>query len=170
MTEERTLLNATVVFPLKNNGAEILLAKKAWKIGAGCWNGYGGGIEPGENDRESASRELFEESGLSATSKELVKVGVVDFHNHKSDGTVFTCRVHFFFAPIWDGEIKETPEMLTPTWFPIHDVPLDEMMPADRVFLPLILNGKKVRASAVYTPFQKELIGPVEVEEVSELD
>lgn len=44
--EEKTLLKAVIVFPLRRRS--VLLAKKAEKIGAGCWNGYGGGIVESE--------------------------------------------------------------------------------------------------------------------------
>ena len=40
------------------------------------------------------------------------------------------------------------------------------MMPADREFVPLIFEGKKVFVTAYYTPFQKELKQEVEITEV----
>ncbi len=59
--EEKTLLNATICFSKKGN--QILLAFKTEKIGKDCWNGYGGGIEYGENAKIAAVRELKEETG-----------------------------------------------------------------------------------------------------------
>ena len=168
--EEKVLLNATLVFLVRNRGAQVLLALKTKKIGAGCWNGYGGGIEPGEDPREAAAREFQEESGAVVSPRDLEKVSVVDFHNTKTDGMVFICRVHVYMAHVWQGEPKETEEMAQPTWFNSSDLPLSQMMPADRSWLPPILKGKKIRASAVYSPFQKELLGPVEVHEVSSLE
>jgi len=53
--------------------------------------------------------------------------------------------------------------------FDINNLPLDQMMPADREFFPLILNGKKIIAHATYGPYQKELIGEVVIQEVEEL-
>jgi len=137
----------------------------------GCWNGYGGGIEKGETAVLCAIRELEEESGLKIKPKDLEKVAIVDFHNEKSDGSVFICRVHFFKVLNWEGEIKETEDgaMITPTFFDINNLPLDKMMPADKEFMPQILNGKKLLVKSYYTPFQKELKRKVEIEEVKEL-
>lgn len=168
--EEKVLLNATLVFLVRNRGDQVLLALKTKKIGAGCWNGYGGGIEPGEDPQEAAIRELQEESGAVVSPDNLEKAAVVDFHNTKTDGTVFTCRVHVYLAHAWQGEPKETDEMAQPTWFNRLDLPLNQMMAADRDWFPPILSGNKIRASASYSPFQKELLKPVEVQVVSSLE
>lgn len=168
MNEEKTLLNATLVFPVTEDG-KVLMAMKAKKIGAGCWNGYGGGIEAGEDPKIAAVRELKEESGLVASPDDLKKISVVDFHNTKNDGTVFVCRVHVYLVNSWQGEARETKEMLSPTWFDVSELPFDQMMPGDRVWLQPALSGKKVVATAHYGPFQKELLKPVVLQEVMEL-
>lgn len=166
MQEEKVLFNATVCLPVK--GWQVLLGMKTRKIGMGCWNGYGGGIEEGETIVSCAIRELKEESGLIANQSDLEKVAIVDFHNEKSDGSLFVCRVHFFLVKDWQGESVETADgaMITPTFFDYDNLPFDKMMPADKEFFPLILKGKKVMVKAHYTPYQKELIGPVEITEV----
>lgn len=166
MNEEKTLFVATVCFPIRGN--EILLAKKKMKIGKDCWNGYGGGVEEGETLTETAVRELKEESGIETFEDGLIKIAVMDFYNQKTDGSVFTARVHFYTVSEWEGECHESIEMAEPTWFPINEIPFHEMMPADRIFLPLAFSGKKIVGSAHYSPFQKMLIGDVEIQEVSE--
>jgi hypothetical protein len=42
-------------------------------------------------------------------------------------------------------------------------------MPADRVWLPLVLAGKMIQVKAAYAPFQSELIGEVQIEQVEKL-
>lgn len=168
MSEEKTLLYNTLVFPIR--AKRILMALKTRKIGAGYWNGYGGGIEEGENLRSAACRELREESGLNVNPKDLRKVALIDFHNTKTDGTEFVCRVHVYFVDIWSGEAKDSEEMLWPTWFDLREPPLHKMMPADREWLPPLLAGKKIVVTVRYGPFQKELLGPVEIQEVSSFD
>ncbi len=163
--EEKVLFEATVVFPVR--GGEVLLARKTRKIGAGCWNGYGGGPDEGESLTDTAVRELFEECGLRASPRDLTKIAVMDFHNTKTDGTTFVARVHFYTLSSWSGDYHATDEMADPSWFPIDKLPLEEMMPADRVFLPLALCGKKIVDSAHYGPFQKELRGEVLMQEVA---
>lgn len=159
--EEKVLLEATVCFLHKEN--EILLAMKTRKIGEGCWNGYGGGVEKGEKVIDAAARELEEESGVSTTPQNLNKIAVVDFHNTKSDDSTFVCRVHFYLVDEWTGSAKETEEMVNPTWFEINNLPLDQMMPADKVWLPIALSGKKIMAKACLGPFQKKLLRDVEI-------
>lgn len=167
MIEEKVLFNATVCLLIKEG--KVLLALKTRKIGAGCWNGYGGGIENGETPISCAIRELEEESGVKTKPENLEKVAIVNFHNTKSDGTVFISRVHFFLVNGWEGELIETEEMTNPTFFDIYNLPFDKMMPADREYFPLILNGKKVLVESYYSPFQKELTREVEIQEVGEL-
>jgi 8-oxo-dGTP diphosphatase len=161
---EKVLAHATVCFLVKEN--KILLAVKGRHIGEGCWNGYGGGIDPGEKPKEAAVRELEEEtSGVIALPEDLEKIAEIDFHNTKSDGRNFVCKVHFYLVKKWQGEARETEEMLSPTWFDIDHLPLQKMMPADKKWLPVALSGKKIMASPKYGPFQKELLEDFKIKE-----
>ncbi|MFD0897204.1 NUDIX hydrolase [Loigolactobacillus binensis] len=45
----------------------------------GQWNGVGGKLEPGEAPSAAAKREIFEETGLSATAYKLNAAGVIDW-------------------------------------------------------------------------------------------
>ncbi len=172
MNEEKVLLNATLCLLLKDD--QVLLGLKTKKIGAGFWNGYGGGIEDGESIEEAAIRELEEETGkkigdifITTTKKDLEKVAIVDFENIKSDGVSFVCKVHFFLVRKWSGKAINTDEMTNPTFFDIKDIPIDEMLPADRYFIPLILDNKKIIGKIKYGPYQKELLEPALISEVS---
>jgi 8-oxo-dGTP diphosphatase len=166
MEKEKILLNATLCYLIRGN--EVLLALKTKKIGQGCYNGYGGGIELREKPRKAAVRELREECRVKAKPKDLFKVAVIDFHNATAEGKTFVCRVHVFFLYKWEGEPLETDEMATPTWFGFNNLP-DNLMLADKTWLPLVLEGKRIRARAYYGPYQKMLIGKVEVKEVKYL-
>ncbi len=163
MREEKVLYDASVCF-LYEDG-KILLAFKTDKIGKDCWNGYGGGIEPGETPEECAIRELFEESGKNvvALTEDLKKIAEVDFHNTKTDGTTFICKVHFFLVKKWEGRAKSKNEMINPTWFRIDYLPVERMMPADSYWLPAALAGQKMKVKARLGPYQKKLLSPVEI-------
>jgi len=161
MQEEKILLNATLCFPIRDG--KVLLGLKAKKIGQGRWNGYGGGIDGEETPEQSILRELLEEAKIEALPNSLEKVAIVDFHNNNSDGVAFICRVYVYFVYQWEGEPQETEEMLTPTWYGKDALPLDGMMLADREWLPVVLAGKKIIAEAHYGPFQKTLLGKVQL-------
>lgn len=49
------------------------------------------------------------------------------------------------------------------SWFDKNKLPLNEMMPADRFWVPEILVGKKIIAEAHYGPFQKQLLKEVKI-------
>ncbi|MBI4136155.1 MAG: NUDIX domain-containing protein [Candidatus Vogelbacteria bacterium] len=55
MPIEKVLKEATLVFLVR--AGKVLLARKTRHIGEGRWNGYGGGIDSGENLIQCAIRE-----------------------------------------------------------------------------------------------------------------
>lgn len=162
---EKVLKNATLGFLIREN--RVLLAKKARHIGVGCWNGYGGGIEGEESPEESFLRELHEEGGIRGNRAGLDKRALVDFHNTKADGEVFTCRVHVFVLTRWSGEPETTSEMLNPTWFPVDMLPVDGMMLADKYWIPRALAGERIYAEAWYGPRQETLLREVQISRVA---
>ena len=166
--EEKTPTKVVIVFPIRNE--QVLLARKTGKIGAGCLNGYGGEIEDGESARQAAVRELEEESGLEVLQASLEEVALITFHNQKVDGTIVPCEGHVFFARGCDGVAKSTPEMAAPTWFNITAIAYDEMMLADKEWLPLVFAGKKIIGTVWYGPFQKTLLKPTIIREVESFD
>jgi 8-oxo-dGTP diphosphatase len=167
--EEKTLIDAVLVLLIKDD--QVLLAKKKKKIGEGKLNGYGGGMEPGETARHAAVRELSEESGgVIVEPDDLELVAIVNFLNHKKDGTSFTCRMRIYTATVWRGEPQETEEMGKPQWFDFSKVPYDQLLPADSLWLPIILSNQGwIEAWYEYTPFQGSLVDEGVVEFVSEL-
>ncbi len=173
MREEKVLYNAVVCYLARND--EFLMAFKTEKIGAGCWNGYGGGIETGETPVMATVREFWEEThpdednGVVIYPENLEKIAEIDFHNMKSNGEIFVCKVHFYLTNNWSGEPKDTKTMINPTWFSKDNLP-KRLMPADLDFLPKILTGKKIKATYYYGPFQKELIKDSEVEYVDSFE
>ena len=153
------------MFFLRRN--EVLLVKKVKKIGKGKWNGYGGEIEPGETQRQACAREVREETGgITVCEKDLVKVADAYFHNTTEEGKEFVCHMATFIAYIWEGEPSSTEEMICPTWFDYHILPVSDMLPADPFWLPLALSGEKIIVKAKLAPHQVYLIGEVEIKRV----
>jgi 8-oxo-dGTP diphosphatase len=152
---------ATIVFPIK--GSEVLLAKKTKKIGVGLWNGWGGAQEERETIRQTALREFAEESGLSANLENLEYAGKVTFHNQKADGRKFDVEVHMFLLRKWSGELKSNPEMIEPTFWPIDNLPFDQMMASDRDWLPFVMKGERIDGDVWYILDQNHLAKPSEI-------
>lgn len=121
---------------------KILLAMKKRGFGTGKYNGIGGKIEKGETPEIAMVREAEEE--IFITPIEYNKVGIVEFieiYKGKKVNMLF----HLYIATKWEGEPKESEEM-KPEWFEISQIPYDKMFQDDKYWLPLILDGKKIKA------------------------
>jgi len=132
---------ATLMFILRDE--QILLIHKKRGLGAGKINGPGGRLEPGETPLAAAIRETQEEicvtpTGIQAAG-ELLFQFVDGFSIH---GYVFTATGHI-------GEPKETDEAI-PTWRPTAALPYHQMWADDRVWMPLLLQGRKFTARFLF--------------------
>jgi ADP-ribose pyrophosphatase YjhB (NUDIX family) len=166
---EKVLKKAVICFPVDPlSRSSVWLARKTRYIGVGLYNGYGGGVENGETPLESAVRELEEESGIVEMKSLFEKMAVIDFHNTKSDGHFFVCRCHVFLVNTFQKPMA-TEEMSNPKLFLTEQLPFENMMPADKFWLPHIFKGRKFLAEAHYGPCQETLIGEVKITFVDEL-
>ncbi len=123
---------ATLVFVVKDE--RILLIRKKRGLGAGKINGPGGRLEPGESPLEGAVREVQEE--LRITPLGLRFAGEHSFQF--VDG--YSIHVHVFIASDYEGTPVETDEAV-PLWFPLDEIPYDEMWVDDRLWIPHLLKG-----------------------------
>lgn len=125
---------ATLLFVFR--GRSVLLIDKKKGLGAGKINGPGGRVDPGETPRQAAIREVEEE--LHVTPTGVKKAGELMFQftdGHSIHGYVFT-------ATGYRGRPTETDEA-TPLWFPVNKLPYDRMWADDRVWMPLLLEGRR---------------------------
>jgi mutator protein MutT len=132
----------TLLFLVKND--EILLAMKKRGFGAGRWNGVGGKVEQDETIEQALVRECQEEIGV--TPQKFTKIAIHDFAF--PDGLT-DMQVHAYFCEKWHGTPKETEEM-APKWFKKSKIPYEQMWQDDIVWLPLVLNGKKLKTRFVF--------------------
>jgi 8-oxo-dGTP pyrophosphatase MutT (NUDIX family) len=137
---------ATLCLLVKDN--EILLAMKKRGFGVGKWNGVGGKIDYDKGDKnivDAAIRETKEEIGVLALNPD--KVGVLRFKfPHKPE---WDQDVHVFLVKNWQGEPEESEEMM-PKWFALNEIPYEQMWDDDKLWLPHILDGKKIEADFIF--------------------
>lgn len=143
---------ATVIYLIRDN-KEVLLPWKTRKVGAGKRNGYGGKQDEGESLRACTVRELFDESGAGIVVKEedLIPRARISFFNPGNDEEIPNFDVVFYVAHEFSGEASSTNEMSEPKWFPLHDVPYNDMMVGDHLFVPRILRGECLTGTLHFT-------------------
>jgi 8-oxo-dGTP diphosphatase len=127
---------------------ETLLIRKKRGVGSGQWVGPGGKVEAGETPRDCVVREVREEVGIEVLDPE--KAGVFVYRSDDWDAVV-----HVFRATEYDGTPEETEEA-DPAWFPVEDLPFEEMWQTDREWLPVVLDGGTFRGRFVYSDGEPE--------------
>jgi len=118
-------------------GKVLLLFKSKGLFGEGRWNAPGGKLLSGEAPEGGAVREMFEETGL--TMRNLRFHGVLNFYlssGKKLDQTVF-----IFSSRVAKGRLKQSEEGHL-KWFAEDRIPYDQMWDDDKVWLPLMFEGK----------------------------
>jgi 8-oxo-dGTP diphosphatase len=132
---------ATLLF-IRRNGKLLLIHKKLG-LGAGKINAPGGRLDPGETPRQAAIREVQEE--LCVTPTGVKKAGELLFqftNGHSIHGYVYT-------ATGFRGRPKETREA-TPLWISEENIPYHRMWADDRIWVPLMLAGKRFRGRFLF--------------------
>ena len=130
-------------------------------FGQGRWNGFGGKVQKGESIETATKRELQEEAGV--VIDKIEKMGIINFE-FKDNPEIL--EVHIFKGSDMRGELVESEEM-NPEWFPIDEIPFQEMWPDDKHWLPLLLNGKKFKGKFLFGEADKILkMNLFEVEEI----
>jgi len=129
---------------------EILLGCKKRGFGKNKWNGYGGKVQEGESITQATLRELHEESLVKGKEEDLTKAAELEFtFTNAPKGKTWDQRVHVYILNNWEGEPEETEEM-RPEWFSKKELPYEKMWDDDKDWLPLVMNGKKIKGQFVF--------------------
>lgn len=143
------MTKATLCYIVKDG--KILLIRKKQGFGAGKLNAPGGKINDGESLEQSVVRELNEEIGITPCEPKLL--AEIEFFNDNA----LQWHVFVFKSASYAGELKETAEA-KPQWFPLNEIPYDEMWDDDKIWLPLFLQGKKIKARFYFRNDWKEMV------------
>lgn len=142
---ESTPIQATVCNIIKDN--KILLMKRRSDFGKGKWSAPGGKVERGEAPESSTIREVFEETGLSVKTLELM--GMLNVFKGTDEGRP-AWIVHVFLTEEFEGELKESNEGEL-RWFDVHSLPFEEMWPDDRHWYGYLLQRRRFEGYFCFT-------------------
>jgi len=134
---------AVVVYITDRERGKLLLILKKTGLGKGKVNAPGGRIEPWETPVQAAVRECREEVSLTP----LVPEKRAELHFQFASG--YALYGEAFFADSWEGEEQASDEA-DPFWCGLAEIPWDNMWEDDRYWLPLALEGKKIRGRYVF--------------------
>lgn len=146
----KKILNTTLVFIKQGNN--ILLAKKKRGFAQGTYNGIGGKQDVGESIEQAMVRETQEE--IRVTPIEYYQAGLIEFDTWYK-GEHVDLNLNIFICNKYIGEPIETEEM-KPQWFKQNNIPFNEMMQDDIVWIPKILEGKFVCGKVVFNNYLQE--------------
>ena len=147
----------SLVVVTESSKQRILLGMKHRGFGKGMYNSFGGKIEPGENDVESACRELEEETAIIVPLDRMANSKIGTMHFTFEDNCV-EMLVHVFRIDVTcdtDEKVKTDSAALfldpstvrgcdeiTPSWFDSYsEIPLHNMFADDSVWLTLLLSS-----------------------------
>lgn len=119
MQKAKLLCGASVIV---HEAGRILLQRRADN---GCWGYPGGRVEPGESVEDTARRELFEETGVTALALTLFGVfsGPALHHVYPDGNEVYIVDI-VFLCDRFEGKLsRQEAEVLDLRWFPVESLP-----------------------------------------------
>ena len=149
--EELKTLNTTILIIEK--GDKILLGRKKRGFANGKLIGIGGKQDKGESIEQTMIRETQEEIGLTPTNYK--QVGLILFNTYYK-GEHVNLVLNIFTANEFEGKEQETDEIL-PMWFARNNIPYNEMLEDDILWMEIVLGGKLVMGEVKFDPNLKML-------------
>lgn len=140
----RPVMQCAASMIVYNNEKGVLLQRRKDND---LWCYHGGAVELGEQVEETAKRELFEETGLIASSFSLLGVysGQDQYYKYPNNDEVFIIDVVYICREFL-GEInQENSEVSELKWFQLNEIPSNIMPPIKnpmKEFVKLTLQEK----------------------------
>ena len=158
------MFEATVCHLLRGSGndKEVLLGQRSGLFCNGIWNGPGGKLKPGETILSCLKREVLEEIGIRVKLSSVEHFATVDFYHKYGRRHKLEWRVHYFSAIDWKGELRSIREFSKLDWFPLRNLPYEQMMADQRVWLPLTFISPPGKLLAVKIFYADEHLKAVE--------
>jgi 8-oxo-dGTP diphosphatase len=129
----------TLCFVFDRAQNKLLMIEKKRGQGAGKWNVPGGKIAPSESEEAAAIRECIEETGIKPSN--LSKLGRLEFYFPESNGWDNISTV--FVSEEYTGTLIPENEECSAHWVDINKIPYEKMWDDDKLWVPLLLAGKK---------------------------
>ncbi|MDE1768071.1 MAG: 8-oxo-dGTP diphosphatase [Candidatus Micrarchaeota archaeon] len=134
-------------------GDKILLKEATRGVSKGKWNGPGGKIDKAETPEQCMVREAYEETGLK-----MVKPffhGRMFFH---MDGKKNVAILGYLYSTKrFNGKVRSTEEGPV-RWFSVKEIPYEGMWDDDKVWINLMLAGKRFDAHFFYNKGNAKMI------------
>jgi 8-oxo-dGTP pyrophosphatase MutT (NUDIX family) len=129
---------------------QIILGEKRRGLGTGSLNGLGGNFEAAKGDKttdDTMLREPYEEARV--TPRKIEKMGIVNFN---FEGKRWYVELHVYKIDEFDGHPVDVPDsdLGNPRFYPIANLDYNRMWGGDRVWLPMLLQGKKFAGRGLY--------------------
>jgi 8-oxo-dGTP diphosphatase len=131
---------------IRDDGRVLLQQKAPGRFGEGFWNAPGGKMIGGETPEQATRREVLEETGLMVAG--LIDHGTITFYVDGTEGPDIIVRV--FASRRFVGTLQANEEGPL-EWFAEESLPYDEMWEDDRLWVPHVLAGRRVRGSFRFT-------------------
>ncbi len=141
-TKAKKVMTICFLIQIRDDVPMVCLARKKRGFLFGKLNGYGGKKEPEETVDACALRETWEES--TVTPQVYERRGIVTYYDH-----AITHECHVYVITAWEGTPIETEEM-APSWYPVADIPFDQMNREDSLWVSSVLANQKVTANFYY--------------------
>jgi 8-oxo-dGTP diphosphatase len=133
-------MKRSVLVIVRNVDGEVLLFQKLKGQGQGFWNFPGGKVQPEESFFQAAQRELAEETGLQAT--DWTVLGDLIFRFPK-DSQTWSSECVVFAASAPQSRPLQSSDEGVPQWVSIKKIPLSQMWPGDRLWVPQALRREQ---------------------------